>query len=248
LKPVLEIKELGKIYRTGFAGRQVIRAVDGLTLNVEEGDIFGFLGPNGAGKSTTLKMIVGMLKSSSGSIKIFGESADNWKVRERVGFLPENPTIYPYLTGYQALYIIGKYFSMTNSELSARIGKLADELGMERELSLPIQKHSRGMLQRVGLAQALINDPDLILLDEPMSGLDPIGRRMFREVILRRREAGKTVFMSSHILSDIEMICNRVCIIHHGTVVWDCAMDELRASGDHARLEDIFMQKVGEAG
>jgi ABC-2 type transport system ATP-binding protein len=243
---VLVINDLKKEYRFGWRGQQIIRAVDGLSLKIEPGEIYGFLGPNGAGKSTTLKTIMGFLTPTSGEIEIFGQDARGWKVREKIGFLPENPFIYPYLTGYQALYIIGKLFSMPGGRIKARIGELAAELGMEKELKIPIRKHSKGMLQRVGLAQALINDPDLILLDEPMSGLDPIGRRMFREVIRRRRESGKTVFFSSHILSDVEMICDRVCILNRGRIVLEQPMAEILNRPDGRRLEDIFMEKTGE--
>lgn len=243
---VLVIGDLRKEFRYGWRGRQIIRAVDGLSLRIEPGEIYGFLGPNGAGKSTTLKTIMGFLTPTSGEIEIFGENARNWKVRERIGFLPENPFIYPYLTGFQALYVIGRLFSMPHGRIKSRIGELAVELGMEKELTLPIRKHSKGMLQRVGLAQALINDPDLLLLDEPMSGLDPVGRKMFREVIRRRREAGKTVFFSSHILSDVEMICDRVGILSRGRIVLEQPMSEILNRADGRRLEDIFMEKVGE--
>jgi ABC-2 type transport system ATP-binding protein len=243
---VLKIEGLYKEYRFGFANRQRLSAVENLSLNVEPGEIYGFLGPNGAGKTTTLKIITGFLAPTGGIVEIFGKDIRDWKIRERMGFLPENPTIYPFLNGYQALYMIGKLFSMNHKSLVKRIDELAGELGMDRELKLPIRKHSRGMLQRVGLAQALINNPDLLLLDEPMNGLDPVGRKMFREVILRRREAGKTVFFSSHILSDVEMICSRIGLLHRGRIVLEQPMSEILNRSDGKSLEDVFMEKVGE--
>jgi len=243
---VIEINGLCKEYRSGLAGRNKFSAVNGLNLEVGSGEIYGFLGPNGAGKTTTIKILMGFLKSTSGKALLFGENASHWKVRERVGFLPENPNIYPYLTGRQALYIIGKYFSMPRKRILKRIEELSAELGMERELSLPIRQHSRGMAQRIGLAQALINEPDLILLDEPMNGLDPIGRKMFREAILRQRDAGRTVFFSSHILSDIEMICTRIGLLNRGRIILEQPMSEILNRPDGKSLEEIFMEKVSE--
>lgn len=245
---VLQLSNLRKEYRLGWPGRSTLVAVDDLDIAVEQGEIYGFLGPNGAGKTTTLKMIMEFARPTSGDVLVFGESAGNWKIRERIGFLPDNPVLYPFLSGYMALYVVGRLFSMTHGEIVKRIGRLADELGLERELKLLIRKHSRGMRQRIGLAQALMNDPDLLIMDEPMSGLDPRGRKMFREVIRRRREAGKTVFFSSHILSDIEMICGRVGIINLGRMIYEDTMENVSKRSDGKRLEEIFMEKVEEAG
>lgn len=241
---VLNISKLRKEYKTGITGSKRFMAVDDVNLSIESGEIYGFLGPNGAGKTTTLKIIMGFLRPTSGEVRIFGGNAEDWRVREKVGFLPENPNIYPYLTGRQALYFIGKFFSMTNSAIKKRIEELTEELGMERELDTPIRKHSRGMAQRIGLAQALINEPQLILLDEPMNGLDPIGRKMFREVILRQKEAGRTVFFSSHILSDIEMICTRIGLLNKGKIVLDKSLNEVMKGAEGKGLEEIFMEKV----
>ncbi len=243
---VLDIRNLKKEYRTGWRGNIVTVAVDDLSLSIEPGEIYGFLGPNGAGKTTTLKIILGFLKPTAGDVKVFGHDAMDWKVRERIGFLPENPAIYPYLTGYQALYMIGKLFSIPHRDLTKRINRIAGELGMDRELKTPVSNHSRGMRQRVGLAQAMLNDPDLVILDEPMSGLDPIGRKMFRESINMLREAGKTVFFSSHILADIEMICDRIGLLHGGRIVLEAPMTEILDREDGKGLEQIFMEKVGE--
>ncbi len=243
---VLSISKLRKEFKTGFTGSKRFTAVNDVNLSIEAGEIYGFLGPNGAGKTTTLKIIMGFLRPTSGEVKIFGGNAGDWRVREKVGFLPENPNIYPYLTGRQALYFIGKYFSMSNIAIKKKIDELTEELGMERELDTPIRKHSRGMAQRIGLAQALINEPQLILLDEPMNGLDPIGRKMFREVILRQKEAGRTVFFSSHILSDIEMICTRIGLLNKGRIVLDKSLNEVMKEAEGRGLEEIFMEKVSE--
>ncbi|MFH1538076.1 MAG: ABC transporter ATP-binding protein [bacterium] len=241
---VLKLGNLRKEYRLGWPGKKTLVAVDDLNISVEQGEIYGFLGPNGAGKTTTLKMIMEFTRPTAGDVLVFGESAGNWKIRERIGFLPDNPVLYPFLSGYMALYIVGKMFSLTHREIKKRIGRLADELGLDRELKLTIGKHSRGMRQRIGLAQALINDPDLLIMDEPMSGLDPKGRKMFREVLQRRREAGKTVFFSSRILSDIEMICGRVGIINYGRMIYEDSMENVSARADGKRLEEVFMEKV----
>jgi len=241
---VLDLQDLHKQYVTGWPRKNMVDAVDNLNISIEEGEIYGFLGPNGAGKTTTIKMIMGFAHPTSGRIMVFGEDSVNWKLRERMGFLPDNPVLYPFMTGYNALYIVGKLFSMKHSEVKKRISQLAEELGMERELKTPVGKHSRGMRQRIGLAQALMNDPDLLIMDEPMSGLDPKGRKMFREVILGCRQRGKTVFFSSHILADIEMICDRIGIINYGRMVYEDKMENVLGLEKDRSLEDIFMEKV----
>jgi len=244
---VLSVKNLRKEYKTGWPRRETIVAVNDLNITIEPGEIYGFLGPNGAGKTTTIMSILGFITPTSGEISVLGESPGEWRTREKMGFLPDNPLLYPFLTGYNALYVVGRLFSMTHRQTVKRIIELADELGMDRELRLQIRKHSRGMRQRIGLAQALFNNPDLLIMDEPMSGLDPKGRKMLREVITRRREAGKTVFFSSHILSDIEMICDRVGIINFGAMVHEDSMESTMKSYPGRNLEDIFMEKVGAA-
>lgn len=246
---VLEYKNLYKQYKTGIGSKRRIVAVDGLNLKVNQGEIFGFLGPNGAGKTTCIKITMGFLRATSGQVTILGKCNTDWRMRERVGFLPENPAIYPYLTGRQALAVCGRMFSLDSATLNRRIADVSEQLGLDLELRIPLGKHSKGMLQRVGLAQALINDPDLVVLDEPMSGLDPIGRRMFREVILKLKERGKTVFFSSHILSDIEMLCDRVGLIHKGRLVMDTPMADILEQQKQGGkdLERIFMEKVGAA-
>lgn len=247
MSAVLEFQKLRKEFQGGLGRRMPLTAVDDLNLSIEAGEIFGFLGPNGAGKTTTLKITMGFLRATSGRVSVFGQDAALWQVRERLGYLPENPVIYPYLNGRQALTVFGRMFSMSGAEIRRRIDDLAARLGLDRELTMPIRKHSKGMLQRVALAGALINDPELVILDEPMSGLDPIGRKMFREIILRLKEQGKTVFFSSHILADIEMICDRVALLHRGRLALHSSMKDIvegQKSGGPG-LEEIFMQKVG---
>ena len=249
MTPVLEFHSLNKEFRAGLVRKKRLKAVDGLDLAVAPGEIFGFLGPNGAGKTTSIKITMGFLRATSGSVSVFQKNAADWRTRERIGFLPENPVIYPFLTGRQALHIFGRMFSMSAAQIGKRTDELAEHLGLDRELDMPIRKHSKGMLQRVGLAQALINDPELVILDEPMSGLDPIGRKMFREVILDLKARGKTVFLSSHILADIEMICDRVGLLHRGRLIMDSPMSELTRLREETgkTLEDVFMEKVGGA-
>jgi ABC-2 type transport system ATP-binding protein len=241
----LEISDLKKIYKTGFFRKETVAAVNGLSFNVRKGDIYGFLGPNGSGKTTTLMSVMGFITPTSGKILVLGDSPGSWKSRERIGFLPDNPVLYPYLSGYNALYVVGRMFLLSHAEINKRIGALADELGMDRELRLPVAKHSRGMRQRIGFAQALINDPELLIMDEPMNGLDPMGRKMFRDVIMKRREKGKTVFFSSHILSDIEMICDRICVIRDGGIIYENTMKGISESRPGETLEDIFMSMMG---
>ncbi len=212
----LEIRDLVKSFRTGFLQSKKVTAVGGLSFSLEEGEIFGLLGPNGAGKTTTLKMITGLIFPDKGEVKIFGHPSAEVKARARIGFLPENPWFYDYLTAREFLRMAGGIFSLRGPALEKRINGLFDQLGIAHAADLPMRKYSKGMLQRAGLAQALINDPDLVIMDEPLSGLDPIGRRELREIILGLKARGKTVLFSSHILSDVEEICDRVAILARG--------------------------------
>lgn len=213
--PVIEIKNLHKRFRIGFFRREV-RAVEELSLRVEEGEIFGFLGPNGAGKTTTIKMLMGLIFPTAGEAHLFGRPANDIEAKARVGFLPENPHFYEYLSSFEFLNFYGRLFNLSGSARHARVERLLELVGMTHARDLPLRKYSKGMLQRIGIAQALINDPDLVVLDEPMSGLDPLGRKDVRDIIFRLKEQGKTVFFSSHILQDVEMICDRVAIMTKG--------------------------------
>lgn len=215
---VLKTEGLSKTFKVGFCGRQVI-ALDHLDLEVRHGEVFGFLGPNGAGKTTTLKILMGLIYPTSGKAWLFGKDISDREAKSRLGFLPESPYFYDYLTGAEFLRFYGHLFGLRGAELHRRTADLLDLVGMTYAKDLQLRKFSKGMLQRIGIAQALINDPELVVLDEPMSGLDPIGRKEIRDLILRLKATGKTIFFSSHILHDAELLCDRVSILVKGHVV-----------------------------
>ena len=219
MAPALLIEGLTKDYAVGFARRRWHRALDGLTLSIEPGEIFGFLGPNGAGKTTTLKLLMQLIYPTSGRAEILGRPLGDVAARQRLGYLAENPSFYDYLTGEELLTYFAGLLGYSSSERRARVDRLLDEVGIGAERKLQLRKFSKGMVQRVGIAQALINEPELVILDEPMSGLDPLGRRDVRSLILRLRDRGCTVFFSSHVLSDAEALCNRVAILAKGKLV-----------------------------
>src|SRR5438874_8187819 len=226
--------ELTKDYAIGFWRKRPYRALDRLTLDVGQGEVFGFLGPNGAGKTTTLKLLMQLVFPTSGHAEILGRPLGTLEVKRRLGYLPENPYFYDYLTAEELLAYFARLFGYRGSEIRVRVSRLLDEVGIGAERRLQLRKFSKGMLQRVGIAQALINDPDLVIFDEPMSGLDPLGRRDVRSLILRLRDRGCTVFFSSHVLSDAEALCNRVAILAKGRLVTSGRLTDmlaLRASG-----------------
>ena len=212
---VIEISGLVKSFKGHLGlGRKV--AVSGLDLSVGRGEIFGLLGPNGAGKTTTLKAMIGLLRPDAGSVRLFGRPPSDVSARARIGFLPENPYFYDYLTAPEFLDFYGRLHGFGRAERRRRVEATLERVGLDAGRSQALRKFSKGMVQRLGLAQAILHDPDLVILDEPMSGLDPIGRRDVRDLILELREAGKTVFFSSHILQDAELICDRVGIVVEG--------------------------------
>jgi ABC-2 type transport system ATP-binding protein len=223
---VLRIENLYKAFRGGFIPRrkEILR---GVSLSVDPGEIFGYLGPNGAGKTTTLKCVLGLIFPDRGRIEIFGRPHLSLQGKERLGYLPENPYFYDHLTGREFLDFYGRLFRLKKKEREEKIKSLLRLVGMERARDLQLRKFSRGMLQRIGLAQALINDPEILFLDEPLGGLDPLGRKEIRDIILELRREGKTVFLCSHILQDIEMICDRVAIIVSGKVISQGALQDL---------------------
>jgi ABC-2 type transport system ATP-binding protein len=225
----LATTRLTKDFAVGFWRTRPYRAVDDLTLEVEAGEVFGFLGPNGAGKTTTLKLLMRLVFPTSGSAKLLGRPLGDLIARRRIGYLPENPYFYDHLTAEELLTYFGALFGYPAGERRARAGRLLDEVGLGAERRLPLRKCSKGMVQRVAIAQALINDPDLVILDEPMSGLDPLGRRDVRALILRLRDRGCTVFFSSHVLSDAEALCSRVAILANGRLVTTGRLSEMLA-------------------
>ena len=217
--PALATHELTKDYAIGFWRKRPYRALDRLTLEVEAGEVFGFLGPNGAGKTTTLKLLMQLVFPTTGQAEILGRPVGDLSVKRRIGYLPENPYFYDHLTAEELLLYYASLFGIRGAERASRAARLLDEVGVGAERRLQLRKFSKGMLQRVGIAQALINIPELVILDEPMSGLDPLGRRDVRTLILRLRDAGCTVFFSSHVLSDAEALCSRVAILAKGRLV-----------------------------
>jgi ABC-2 type transport system ATP-binding protein len=211
--------DLTKDYAVGFWRKRPYRALDRLTLEVGRGEVFGFLGPNGAGKTTTLKLLMQLVFPTGGRAELLGRPAGDADAKRRIGYLAENPYFYDYLTAEELLQYFAGLFGYGPAERRARSSRLLDEVGIGAERRLPLRKFSKGMLQRVGIAQALINDPELVIFDEPMSGLDPLGRRDVRSLILRLRDRGTTIFFSSHVLSDAEALCSRVAILARGRLV-----------------------------
>ena len=243
--PVIEVTDLRKTYRTPFTRRRV-EALRGVTFTVERGHIFGFVGPNGAGKTTTIRTLMGLIQPSGGSAKLLGKALPSRAARTKVGFLPEAPYFYDYLTVGELLDLAGRLFGVPADVRAKRADALIERVGLTRARNQSLKKFSKGMLQRAGLAQALMNDPELVVLDEPMSGLDPIGRKEVRDLILELRDQGKTVFFSTHILADVEAITDRVAIVVRGA---------LQAHGTPAELVakttlgvEIAVKLAGEPG
>lgn len=236
---VVEIENLTKDYEVGFWRKRKVRALDGLTLSVEGGEIFGFLGANGAGKTTTLKLLMRLIYPTEGLARILGRDINDTGMHARIGYLPENPYFYDYLTARELLEYFAELFGYDKTARRQRAAELLAQVQLdEKSWDKQLRKFSKGMLQRVGLAQAIINDPEIVFLDEPMSGLDPVGRREVRDLIAGLRARGKTVFMCSHILSDIEVLCDRVAIMRSGKLAETGRLEELRArAGESGRVE-----------
>jgi ABC-2 type transport system ATP-binding protein len=243
--PALKTFELTKDYAVGFWRKRPYRALDGLTLDVQPGEVFGFLGPNGAGKTTTLKLLMQLVFPTAGRAEILGYPVGDLRLKRRIGYLPENPYFYDHLTAEELLIYFASLFGYPAAESRARAARLLDEVGIASERRLQLRKFSKGMLQRVGIAQALINDPELVVLDEPMSGLDPLGRRDVRSLILRLRDRGCTVFFSSHVLSDAEALCNRVAILAQGRLVAAGPLTEMVSL--EARGWELVVSNVSDA-
>jgi ABC-2 type transport system ATP-binding protein len=227
---VLEIDDIAKTFRTGFF-RKKVEAVRSVSFSIQRGEIFGLVGPNGAGKSTTIKMLLGLVRPDRGEIRLFGRSVDDVSLRNRLGYLPENPMLYEHLNVVELLDFYGGLFGMSKSERRERSSELLEMVGLSHAIDRPVSKFSKGMKQRAGIAQALINDPDLVILDEPQSGLDPMGRREIRDLVLELRRSGKTILFCSHILPDVQDICDRVAVMHRGEIKDIGFLHELIGSG-----------------
>jgi ABC-2 type transport system ATP-binding protein len=228
----LNIEDLHKTFSLGFIPKKK-KILKGISLSVNQGEIFGYLGPNGAGKTTTIKCILGLIFPDQGKIELLGHPHRSLRAKERTGFLPENPYFYDHLKASEFLDFYSQLFSMKKKEREDKIKRFLQMVGLEQSTDLQLRKFSRGMLQRIGLAQALLHDPSLVLLDEPLGGLDPLGRKEIRDVIVKLKGEGKTVFLSSHILQDIEMICDRVAILVDGEIVNQGTLHELVSEKIH---------------
>jgi ABC-2 type transport system ATP-binding protein len=233
-QPVIQTLGLQKSYRTGFWLNQKVTSLKSCTLTINEGETFGLLGPNGAGKTTLLKTLLGIIRPTAGRGLLFGKPLGDRAVKERIGYLPENAYYYDYLTGWEFLEFAARLFEIPRAVQQRRIPQLLDMVGLAQSAAKKKQmrRYSKGMMQRVGMAQALINDPDLVFLDEPMSGLDPVGRYQIREIIVGLKKQGKTIFFNSHILSDVEAICDRVGLLAQGDLICQGSLDELLGTTD----------------
>jgi ABC-2 type transport system ATP-binding protein len=245
-QPAIETENLTKDYPTGFLHMKTRRSLENLTMQVEEGEAFGFLGPNGAGKSTTLKLLMGIIFPTSGSAKILGQPISNVAMHAEIGYLPEQPYFYDYLTAAELLDYFARFFGFSAAERKERVVRMLKKVGLESAGKIQLRKYSKGMLQRVGLAQAILHDPKVVILDEPMSGLDPIGRREVRDIILELKQEGKTVFFSTHILTDAEMLCDKVGVIVGGKLQGVGKPDEIVGMKSQG-MEILFEADAGDA-
>ena len=238
----IEIDGLTKDYALGFWRKRMRRSLDNLSLRVEDGEIFGFLGPNGAGKTTTLKLLMGLIFPTAGTARIRGKSIDDVGMHREIGFLPEQPYFYDYLTARELLDYYARFFGFASADRRERVARFLERVGLTAAADIQLRKFSKGMLQRAGIAQAILHDPKVVFLDEPMSGLDPIGRREVRDIILDLKNQGRTVFFSTHILSDAEMLCDRVAVLVDGKLQGVGAPGEI-VSMDVSAMEILFELK-----
>ena len=245
---IVEIENLTKDYEVGFWRKKKVRALEGLSLNVSPGQIFGFLGGNGAGKTTTIKLLMSLLFPTEGTARILGRDISDVSMHRRIGYCPENPYFYDYLTASELMNYFGELFGLTADERKKRSAELLQKVGLdEKDWNKQLRKFSKGMLQRVGLAQALINEPEIVFMDEPMSGLDPIGRREVRELIVDLRRKGTTVFMSTHILSDVEALCDEVAILRRGKLAATGHLDDLLAKQGETQAFEVRLRNIDAA-
>ncbi|HIE09823.1 MAG TPA: ABC transporter ATP-binding protein [Armatimonadetes bacterium] len=245
MEAIIQCRGLSKYYKPPLS-RGVIRALDGLTLEVYPGEIFGLLGPNGSGKTTTLKLILGLIFPTKGEVKVFGKSPLDPGVKARIGFVPDGPYFYGSFTAEELLLFYGRLLGMDDKAIRRRTGELLEFVGLKEFRTLKVAHYSKGMLQRLGIAQALLNDPDLLLLDEPTAGLDPIGAKEIRQMMKDIRDRGKTVFMCSHLLIEAQGICDRVAILNEGKLIKYGPVKELVSPSKN--LEDVFVEAVTSQG
>jgi ABC-2 type transport system ATP-binding protein len=241
--PAVEVANLVKDVFSDFL-RKRTRVLSGVNLTVNRGDTYGLLGPNGAGKTTTLKILLGLMRPTSGNVAILGAAPGDRATLHRIGYLPENPYFYSHLSGREFLDFIGQLFGLGRNARRAKADELLELVKMTAAADKPMRKYSKGMLQRLGIAQSLINDPEVVFWDEPMSGLDPIGRRDVREILLQLKRAGKTIFLNSHLLPDVHEVCDRIAIMHHGKLVCEESIARISATGNYRDLEDYFLAMV----
>ena len=235
----IETQALTKHYEVGFVTKRAVRALEGLSIKVETGQVMGLLGPNGAGKSTTIKILLNLIRATSGTARLFGHSPDTVEARREVGFLPENPAPYEYLTGEEFVSLSGSIGGLSGERLRTRVDTVIKQVEMERARSLQIRKYSKGMIQRISLAQALVTEPKLLILDEPTSGLDILGRQLVRDIIVAERKRGTTVLFCSHIIPDVEVLCDSVLVLIGGKLVREGRVSDL-LSGDQVETEVVL--------
>jgi ABC-2 type transport system ATP-binding protein len=245
-KKVIDVHGLVKDHLSNFL-RKPFRALDGLDLEVFRGECYGLLGPNGAGKTTTQKLLLGLLRPTSGTVKVLGKNPGEKEALAKIGFLPENPYFYAYLSASEFLDFFAQLFDLNGKQRKERIKELLELVALSETGTRPIRKFSKGMMQRLGIAQALINDPELVFLDEPNTGLDPIGRRDVRQIMLKLKGQGKTIFFNSHMLPDVREVCDRVGVLHRGKMVGTGRIEDICKGGTTQELEDYFMNLINTA-
>lgn len=238
---IVEVKNLTKYFTVGFKKRKIL---DSVSFKIEKEEIVGFLGPNGAGKTTTIKILTGLLKIDEGEVKVFGLHPGDKNVRKKIGFLPEQPYFYDHLSGYEFLELIGELYGINKKLLKEKINELLEIVGLKGDGHKRIRTYSRGMLQRIGIASSLIRDPEFLILDEPLTGLDPIGRKEIKELIYEQKRKGKTIFFSSHILSDAEEICDRVILIFGGEIIKEGPLSEMLR--ERVKSYEIVLKNINE--
>jgi ABC-2 type transport system ATP-binding protein len=247
----LDLRGLSKTYRLGFFMNRKVRALDGLDMTIQPGQVYGLLGPNGAGKSTTIKIVMNLVQATAGTTQVFGRPPSDTEVRKKVGFVPENPAPYEYLTGREFVELAADLGNVRHSDVRARTTEVLESVGMTRAADLQIRRYSKGMIQRIALAQAVVHRPELLILDEPTSGLDPVGRRMVRDFILAERKRGTTVLFCTHIIPDVEALCDRVAVLVNGQRVREGGVAELLTASNpqvELVLEGLTEQRLRGLG